>query len=131
LGGAGDDTLFGGETGESETAADTLTGGPGADIFQLSSSTDFLLEPEFPPKPEPSGDIITDYEDNTDRLEYEFAAGVVDLDELTITGDGTSQVTIKVRNEGVPGEIPDYLETVAVLNGLGGSVITLTESDFF
>jgi uncharacterized protein YjbI with pentapeptide repeats len=126
LGGAGFDILFGGETGEFETGADRLTGGTEYDIFQLSSSTGFLLEPEFPPKPEPSGDIITDYEDNIDRIKFDGNFG-----DLIITGSGTSQVTLQVRNPGDPSDgIADYLETIAVINGSGDSVIMITPADF-
>ncbi|MGL5079996.1 MAG: calcium-binding protein [Microcoleaceae cyanobacterium] len=132
-GGAGFDLLFGGgEDGENQTAADTLTGGADADLFVLTS-TGFVLEPvepSFPPEPvlpEPVGDIVTDFQDGTDFLEYEFLG----FEELIITGNGTSRVTISAVNEGVPGEgIPDYTETIVTLNGQGGSVITITEVDF-
>ncbi|MDD1438108.1 hypothetical protein MEN24_17495 [Dolichospermum sp. ST_sed10] len=97
-------------------------------------NTGFLLEPvepSFPPEPvplEPVGDLITDFQDGIDLLQYEFVSG---FEELIILGQGTSQVTIKALNEGVPGEIPNYLETIAVLRGAGGSNITITEADFF
>ena len=86
IGGAGDDLLYGGANADrmqgdagNDTMAggagrDTMTGGEGADVFVLWSGA--------------GGEVITDFTDGTDRIQ--FNNGPTGFDQLTITDLGTS-----------------------------------------
>jgi Ca2+-binding RTX toxin-like protein len=94
-GGAGNDLLNGG------LGNDTMAGNTGNDTFVFSGLH--------------GNDRISDFEDGLDKIRFLGAAGE-SIADLTITGNGTSQVTV-VHDDG----------TIVVA---GASPITLTAADF-
>ena len=81
IGGAGNDTLNG------QTGDDVMTGGAGNDVF--------IFTPNF------NHDVVTDFEDGSDRLRF-FKNGVADIIDLTISdlnGDLLISVTAAPQND--------------------------------
>ena len=95
-GGTGDDVILG------SVGADTIWGEQGADTFHF---VDQLFQT----------DTVMDYEDGIDRLWFAPAAAD-DIGDLTITGNGTTSVTIALAANTI------------VLNS--ATVINLTADDF-
>ena len=104
-GGSFHDTIFGGSGDDyiiSGTGNDTLWGEQGADTFHF---TDQAFE----------NDVVMDYEDGLDRLWFAPAAAD-DLGDLTITGNGSTSITLRLG------------ANTLILNGL--APIVLTADDF-
>lgn len=80
-GGSGNDTLIGGADG------DQLNGGVGDDLLIGSSGADsFVFEIGF------GQDMVADYTDGVDRLDFSQHAGVNDIDDLQIDQEGNNTV---------------------------------------
>jgi Ca2+-binding RTX toxin-like protein len=91
-GGAGGDTIEGGHSHDTiygGTGDDFIIGGIGADTIwgEQGADTFHFADQAF------QTDTIMDYEDGIDRLWFAPAAAD-DLSDLTITGNGTTAVTI-------------------------------------
>jgi Ca2+-binding RTX toxin-like protein len=92
---AGDDRLNGG------AGNDTLNGGAGSDRFVFAGSF--------------GNDVINGFEDGLDKLRF-INSGQIDFADLTISGNGTDSVSVRVNGSSIE------------VNGAGP--ITLTASDF-
>src|SRR5690606_2178717 len=102
LGRTGDDTLSGG------LGADKLTGGAGSDVFDFSLLTDSTTA---------GRDVITEFEQGADRLDFTDLAEDVttDMEDVTITLEGDNILVAANDND-----------FVLVSNG----VVELQKSDF-
>ncbi|WP_193141511.1 LamG-like jellyroll fold domain-containing protein [Meridianimarinicoccus sp. MJW13] len=115
-GGADDDRLFGGD------GADALIGSTGDDYFDGGDGGDFYLGgaglDSFVWKAGFGRDVVKDYIDGEDRLDFRFHTGVTALSDLTITQSGAHTV-IRLAAGG-----PDKITLADVL------ATDLTSSDF-
>ncbi len=90
VGGQGQDVMVGGAGNDSlngQTGDDVMTGGAGNDVF--------IFTPNF------NHDVVTDFEDGSDRLRF-FKNGVADITDLTISdlnGDLLVSVTAAPQND--------------------------------
>ncbi|MFD0916882.1 tail fiber protein [Pseudahrensia aquimaris] len=109
-GGAGNDTLYGfadNDKIDGGTGNDMMYGGSGSDQFLFVSNV-------F------GQDQIIGFEDGQDLLQI-FSAVGTQVSDFIITGNGTSNVTLTLAS--------DANQSIE-LDGLGGSNITIEESDF-
>jgi len=90
LGGDGDDTLTGGSGNDSLIGGqndDVLGGGAGNDLLIGASGADtFVFDDGF------GQDVVTDYLDGTDRLDFTAHSGVNNIGDLAITQSGDDTV---------------------------------------
>lgn len=104
-GGRGDDRLEGG------VGADTLTGGAGADIFVFGATDARAKLPVF----DTPGDVVTDFEAGTDRLDLSRFPGSATAEFL---GDGTFTDALRLQVRSVVGADGTHLEIWVPTGGL-------------